>query len=182
MMENTLKNFEQNHVIYKKYDLKGSTIKREVKDVNADVFKDINLLKSDDAFMIMSQQRKKQLIQQIKSDIELLKNQNIMDYSLLLGVGWYKKIKKQNHQILQQQDLDQVENEWRCFDDGHEITGKIYTLSLIDYLQEYDLNKYMELKLKKLFKGGGDISSVDSSTYYNRFITFVTRIIVAYRK
>lgn len=75
-----------------------------------------------------------------------------------------------------------MENEWRCFDDGHEITGKIYTLSLIDYLQEYDLNKYMELKLKKLFKGGGDISSVDSSTYYNRFITFVTRIIVAYRK
>ena len=62
MMENTLKNFEYNHVIYKKYDLKGSTIKREVKDVNADVFKDINLLKSDDAFMIMSQQRKKQLI------------------------------------------------------------------------------------------------------------------------
>lgn len=101
MMENTLKNFEQNHVIYKKYDLKGSTIKREVKDANADVFKDINLLKSDDAFMIMSPQRKKQLIQQIKSDIELLKNQNIMDYSLLLGVGWYKKIKKQNHQILQ---------------------------------------------------------------------------------
>lgn len=75
-----------------------------------------------------------------------------------------------------------MENEWRCFDDGHEITGKVYTLSLIDYLQEYDFNKYMELKLKKLFKGGGDISSVDASTYYDRFIKFVTRIVVTYRK
>lgn len=54
MMENTLKAFEDNKVLYKKYDLKGSTIKREVKNVNADVFKDINYLSSDDAFLVMS--------------------------------------------------------------------------------------------------------------------------------
>lgn len=54
MMENTLRNFEDNGVTYRKYDLKGSTIKREVKNHKADVFKDINLLKSDDAFLIMS--------------------------------------------------------------------------------------------------------------------------------
>lgn len=104
-MENTLRNFEDNHVFYKKYDLKGSTIKREVKNANADVFKDINLLKSDDAFLIMPAERKKQLLKQIIADITLLSNQNIMDYSLLLGIGNYKKIKKENHQILQEEDL-----------------------------------------------------------------------------
>lgn len=57
----------------------------------------------------------------------------------------------------------------------------MYTLSLIDYLQEFDFNKYMELKLKKLFKGGGDISSVDTKSYYDRFVKFVSRIVVTYR-
>lgn len=36
----------------------------------------------------------------------------------------------------------------------------------------------MELQLKKLFKGGGDISSVDSDYYFYRFINFVKKIIV----
>lgn len=39
----------------------------------------------------------------------------------------------------------------------------------------------MELKLKKVFKGGGDISSVDTKTYFDRFLKFVNRIIVVYR-
>lgn len=73
-------------------------------------------------------------------------------------------------------------NQWRCFDDGHEITGKMYSISLIDYLQDFDWNKYMELKLKKIFKGGGDISSVDAKSYYNRFLLFVSRIIVVFKK
>ena len=90
MMENTFMNFETDQIVYKKYDLKGSTIKREVKNPNADVFKDINYLKSNDAFLFMSPERKSQLIKQIKADITLLSNQNIMDYSILLGIGTIK--------------------------------------------------------------------------------------------
>lgn len=111
----------------------------------------------------------------------MLSKQNIMDYSLLLGIGFYKKIKKPHHLIIKEEDLETVDNEWRCFDDGHQITGKMYTLSLIDYLQEFDANKYIELKLKKVFKGGGDISSVDTKSYYDRFLNFVNRIIVVCR-
>jgi hypothetical protein len=58
------------------------------------VFKDINLLKSDNAFLIMSADRKKQLMGQIEADLKLLMRQNIMDYSLLLGIGYYKRFKK----------------------------------------------------------------------------------------
>jgi hypothetical protein len=36
----------------------------------------------------------------------------------------------------------------------------------------------MELQLKKIFKGGGDISSVDSEFYFERFLNFVKKIII----
>lgn len=106
-----------------------------------------------------------------------------MDYSLLLGVGDYKKMNKRTGPVFTESDLELSEhnNEWRSFDDGHTLTGKIYSLSLIDYLQEFDSSKYMELKLKKIFKGGGDISSVDTQTYLKRFLNFVNRIIVVQR-
>jgi hypothetical protein len=34
------------------------------------------------------------------------------------------------------------------------------------------------LWLKRVFKGGGDISSVDTQTYYNRFLKFVNRTVL----
>lgn len=36
----------------------------------------------------------------------------------------------------------------------------------------------MELKLKQLFKGGGDISSVDSEFYFDRFLNFIKKITI----
>lgn len=38
----------------------------------------------------------------------------------------------------------------------------------------------MELWLKRIFKGGGDISSVDTDIYYRRFLTFLNRIILVF--
>lgn len=54
-------------------------------------------------------------------------------------------------------------------------------MSLIDYLQEFNLQKKMELWLKRVFQGGGDISSVGTDTYLQRFTKFMRRIIVTYR-
>ena len=34
------------------------------------------------------------------------------------------------------------------------------------------------IELKKLFKGGGDISSVDSEFYFERFINFIKKITI----
>lgn len=38
----------------------------------------------------------------------------------------------------------------------------------------------MELWLKRIFKGGGDISSVDTEIYFDRFIKFIKRITVTF--
>ena len=43
------------------------------------------------------------------------------------------------------------------------------------------MTKYMELTLKRIFKGGGDISSIDTEAYYQRFLHFVSRMIVITR-
>lgn len=44
---------ENENIVYKKYDMKGSTVSREVKDPKANVFKDMNYLKSNEAFIMM---------------------------------------------------------------------------------------------------------------------------------
>jgi len=54
-------------------------------------------------------------------------------------------------------------------------------MSLIDFLQEFNLQKKMELWLKRIFKGGGDISSVGTDTYLLRFTKFIRRIIVTFQ-
>lgn len=58
------------------------------------------------------------------------------------------------------------------------MTKKVYSISLIDYLQEYNFSKKLELWFKRIFKGGGDISSVSSDLYYRRFMAFLARAIV----
>jgi len=58
-----------------------------VKDSQATVFKDVNYFRSADCFIYMTAENKANLIDQINNDIMMLKNHNIMDYSLLLGVS-----------------------------------------------------------------------------------------------
>jgi len=53
-MENTFQKLENNSISYHTYDLKGSTVQREVKDPKATVFKDINYFKSPDCFIYMT--------------------------------------------------------------------------------------------------------------------------------
>lgn len=62
--------------------------------------------------------------------------------------------------------------------DSAGMTNRVYSIALIDFLQEFNLAKYGQLMLKKVFKGGGDISSVDTQSYYERFLTFVSKIII----
>ena len=105
MMENTLKDFEINNIEYKLYDLKGSTIQREVKDSNAPVLKDINYFHSPNCFIYMTRANKIIFIDTITKDLELLKKFNIMDYSLLLAVG-KSKYRRKRSELYQSSDMD----------------------------------------------------------------------------
>jgi len=53
LMENSFCIFDDLRLRYRKYDMKGSTMAREVKNPRAEVLKDVNFLKSDEAFIYM---------------------------------------------------------------------------------------------------------------------------------
>ena len=55
-----------------------------------------------------------------------------------------------------------------------------YHVSIIDYLQPYNLNKKVERWFKATFKGAvpEEISSIDAIPYAERFISFVKRVVL----
>jgi hypothetical protein len=92
MMENTFRDLEEEKIKYQIYDMKGSTVQREEKNPQASVLKDINYFRSNDCFIYLSKANKTALVDQITKDIDMLRRHNIMDYSLLLGVGKSKRV------------------------------------------------------------------------------------------
>eukprot|EP00958_Prasinococcus_capsulatus_P004816 scaffold443_cov527-Prasinococcus_capsulatus_cf.AAC.4 len=82
--------------IHKRFDLKGSTLGREVgakkKQSELTVYKDNDL---DYTFKMESGWRDK-LVYQVQKDCKFLEEANVMDYSLLLGVHFRDKAKEEN--------------------------------------------------------------------------------------
>ena len=110
----------------------------------------------------------------------MLKQFNIMDYSLLLAVGKSKMRRKSKLPVINERDLGPITN-YRYIDTLEQLNKKIYCISIIDYLQEFNMQKKMELWLKRIFKGGGDISSVDTDIYFQRFMKFIKRIVITFQ-
>lgn len=56
----------------------------------------------------------------------------------------------------------------------------IYHVSIIDYLQKYDMSKKLE-RFSKLFlmgcKNGKDLSSINPATYKERFLNFQKKVV-----
>lgn len=119
---------------YRKYDMKGSTVSREVRNRRAEVLKDVNFLKSEEAFLYMRKDEKEQLLRQIDKDISLLSDRNIMDYSLLLGVADLPTNALRD---------DCGRYNWRYVSSCRWVSRRIYSLSLIDYLQKFNYQKQM---------------------------------------
>lgn len=87
--------FPPHRDIHLKYDLKGSTWGRFTKyngneDLSHLTLKDLNFLERHDKIHFGPEKRKI-FLEQLESDVKLLKKINVMDYSLLLGVHDVKK-------------------------------------------------------------------------------------------
>ena len=73
------------------YDLKGSSVNREVKDVNpkpSTTLKDTNFKNNcaQEPEVLISKQDRDKLLNQIAEDINFLRMIGVMDYSMLLGI------------------------------------------------------------------------------------------------
>ena len=55
---------------------------------------------------------------------------------------------------------------------------RIFSISIIDYLQKFNCQKYMELKFKTFFSPNNDVSCINTAAYYDRFLKYLDTIIV----
>lgn len=133
-------------------------------------FKDLNFLESDDLFIMIQQNIKESLIDNISKDAYFLKSNNIMDYSLLyvIGEGRFSRIKKQCNGY----------RKWRYFLSDENFKDEVWSFAIIDYLQKFNKLKFLEYKYKEILnhKNSYYVSCIDPTTYADRFINFMNSI------
>ncbi|KAI7809558.1 putative phosphatidylinositol 5-phosphate 4-kinase type-2 alpha [Triplophysa rosa] len=75
--------------VYKKYDLKGSTVAREASDKEKTkelpTYKDNDFI-NDGQKIYIDEENKKMFLEKLKNDVEFLAQLKLMDYSLLVGI------------------------------------------------------------------------------------------------
>ena len=171
--------FHTSKEIHKRYDLKGSTQGRTTKFVN-NIFDPTIALKDNDIvndqeYFIMQSEKCQKLTYQIKEDVKFFKENNIIDYSLLIGI--HDKNADPNTgknycskaSLISESDagtrtvLDYVQTQALPFFEqeeggiGNFNKQKIYFIGIIDILTEYNTKKKMEHFFKRL-KWGNSIS------------------------
>lgn len=193
------------------YDLKGSWVGRGTDHgiQSGKVMKDNDLKR----FVILEKDMQKQIINQLDRDTKFLAKNQIMDYSLLLGV-YHMKIASMKRQGFSFSDdcaddekknnRDEIQNELHQINikvgNSPHVSGDvvshntyaggvraqviegpgIYYMGIIDALQKYTFRKKLETFARKYIqrKDGDGISCVDPQKYRNRFMNYMTNIMI----
>merc|ERR1719499_490586 len=153
-----------------KYDLKGSEFKREVgsNPLAGRVMKDKDFTQQ----VLLPKNVKDELARRLTMDIHFLANQNIMDYSLLVGVK-YEEMPEVEKEL---PDLDY--RQFKKMPCGKTRQLTMYSFGIIDYLQKWNRQKWMESTAKHSLlqcwawfrqKPKPEISAVASNIYQARF-------------
>lgn len=236
LMANTL-NYKGKESVERIFDLKGSTVAREVKinqfTKNTATLKDINFVKINGSVGLMRLWPKD--IAHIKSivraDVEFCYSKGLMDYSFLLAIERFQtgsvsrfvldaQDVQEGKELVQAYSLNEIQEEptstkssrntdfFACSTPNakksisdhaslneylarkgyidtefnrHQFLSSdgqfIYHISIIDYLQVWNMNKKMESFAKKWFLGkdGQKISAVPPGKYAQRFKRFMFR-------
>jgi tetratricopeptide (TPR) repeat protein len=167
--------FFTNKIIHKRYDLKGSTAGRQASEKelkkNNPILKD-NDIREGDIHMFPSLKHK--FFQRLVADIRFLKENDIIDYSLLLGVH---KVPNEERRVLLEAPPDNTDFFGAyyhvCYSDDY---AEMYFMGIIDILQRYNNRKQIEKALKtgmsalksKLSKRNKEKVSVQKPFKYSR--------------
>jgi hypothetical protein len=161
IMENILRNKESSII----FDLKGSKVGREVKNVEDTlnppkgvVLKDVNF--ENLGFRItMNPVDKEKFRNLLVDDFLMLKKCGIMDYSILLSV------------------TDLTEDTQKSRLSFVDLSGKLVTLGIIDIFQEYNICKISETVMKSIFNNSKEVSSMDPEQYFERIKDYLLQVI-----
>ena len=182
--------------IHEKYDLKGSTYKRKTKGgaTGADPGKDLDFKDSGKVFNL-SATAYRQVIDRLTKDTEFLASQNIIDYSLLVGVHdcnakqespiGIKQVSRSPSRFQSFNRLGSVTSQVSMMAGLSENAGDkdfymvqtvdskyVLYFGIIDMFTPFNARKAAEFAIKRTFLGKG-ISCVPPSLYSKRFIEYM---------
>lgn len=159
------------------YDLKGTTEERYVEEAPGKVMKDLNYR---DTTISMSEKDREALLEACTADSEFLRSNNIMDYSLLLGVYDVSKGKHITTDLgaLSFEGAEITEED----EDDYSTAPAVFRMGIIDIACDYNGKKIAAHWLKKPTLGlccQQEIDTEPPDYYSERFIDFVSDKVVA---
>jgi len=145
-----------------KFDLKGSTVARTTTcmgDRTKCVFKDVDFINSG-ARIRLGAAAKVRFLAAVSDDVEMLRREGIMDYSLLLGIH-----------VVPPGGPATAAHSGITSSDGR----LVYYMGIIDVLQRYNVKKKGETFLKTVVKReeASQLSSAPPNFYAARFTSFI---------
>lgn len=174
--------------IHRRYDLKGSWVGRQTSAENFDpsvALKDVDFRNAMEHIHIGAA-RKAELFAQIKRDSEFLRDNNVIDYSLLLGIH---DIGPNDESIMQNEEpagssgvsasvasanVSELPLHQRQLGGMLSSDKKsVYSLGIIDILTPYDTRKKIEHFFKSLRYDRKGISCCPPAYYAERFVSFM---------
>ena len=133
-----------------------------------------------------------ELMKNIELDAKMLRDKNIMDYSLLLAIEKnpdFKDVngtmKSSNSEFLTDDISPELRRKHECLPYKWVSHGGryIYHISIIDYLQDYNFDKKAENFYKTIKnKKGAEISAIEPFAYCTRYIDFMRSSVLINQK
>ena len=166
--------FEAAYGLERTYDLKGSFHGRRTKDLEGknkfSIRKDLNWLDQQEK-VFLNKNDHNDILEKIKKTADFCNNNNLMDYSLLLGIH---KIKS-NEETLSPDSKTISDIKKQCEKKPnmflHRENKYIYFIGVVDILTYFGKTKWLESKWKSCTQHNA--SCKDPETYRNRFISFM---------
>jgi len=163
------------------YDLKGSKIGRSTppeKRAPGVALKDVDC-DQNKRKIVVGNEMKIALYNQIESDTTFLLNHNILDYSLLVGISFTNKdnknaslMDKRSHASIFQRDFGGTKA-------SLPRQNIHFFLGIVDILTQWDVSKMSEYGMKTfvLFQDSTQISAIKPPLYHKRFMEYMDKII-----
>ena len=142
--------------------------------------KDLDFLKHEKEIFI-EEEKKKRLLTVFEKDSKFLKGISVIDYSvLLMKINRSEYLKSLNFERVNAEInfIEKLNNDLWIIESTQE-KGIYYYFGIIDYLQEFNTRKNLEVIGKKMMKLNPylDISVQDPEKYSKRFIEYFKKIL-----
>ncbi|CXH85961.1 phosphatidylinositol-4-phosphate 5-kinase, putative [Plasmodium berghei] len=178
--------------IHRRYDIKGSLIGRSVpiekRGDHTIALKDVDIDELGDVINIGPEYKEK-LLSILKSDANFLKENLLLDYSLLFGIHykelsrdvvcWNKKKTNEVRHVYDEFGLCVVAKPFHQLDHGGMINidkNRIFFFGIIDIFTKWNLKKKMEHTFRTIQKlDRKNISCIPPKAYAERFVAFIEK-------